>query len=106
MLDIFVIFAHAFRLAGESLLFAWPNKSNQKKGHPTKLACGFSALLGFERACGTRRYASSAPQTVLGLIAQILRYSTAWKGEKDWRSAYFSGFVVWLGSAKTRNDTG
>jgi|GEM_PF-2439026 len=43
--DLFVSVEPDFRLAGESLFFAWPKKSNQKKGHPTKLACGFSALL-------------------------------------------------------------
>jgi hypothetical protein len=35
-----------FAFAGESLFFVWPKKSNQKKSHPTKLACGFPALLG------------------------------------------------------------
>ena len=38
-----------FAFAGELFLFAWPNKSNQKKSTrpawATKLACGFSALL-------------------------------------------------------------
>jgi len=64
-----------FAFSGESLFFEWPKKSNQKKSTPTKLACGFPALLGAERACGTR-----FAQTVLGLIAQPLRYSAAWKG--------------------------
>ena len=63
----------------------------KERAPPAKLACGFSALLGVERACGTR-----FAHTVLGLIAQPLRYSTAWKGDETPEIGVLSGLVVWL----------
>jgi len=44
----------SFRLPGESLFFAWPKKSNQKKGHPAARPCGFAALLGLTGGGRTR----------------------------------------------------
>ena len=61
---------------------------------PTKLAFGFSALLGVERACGTRFAQARRPPTFLGLIAQPLRYSTAWKGDERPEIGVLSGLVT------------
>jgi len=73
----FAFMASDFSLLGQ-------RKVTKRKATPTKLAFGFSALLGAER----RRENSLRSDNSRRFIARPLRYSTAWMGMNSRRVAW------------------